>query len=146
MFQNKPEHNIAAPLPTSVDQVQYSNPYILYNYDTNVPPLQYQSFGHPYRYMYQNPVFKVLYPITDNYVRPDMNIQNPMISAPNPYQYCINNANTEQPSTVPTFTDNPLLVKPPNNEAEKSNDAIKNNISHSFQKEKKTEKNGNNKL
>jgi len=148
LFQDKPiQHIVATPVPVQIDQVQYS-PHMLYNYDTNVvQPVQYQSFGYPYRYKYQNPALKVLYPISDNYyVQPNTYIQGtsgPIISASNPYHYCINNANTEQPTvTVPTVTDHPLYV---NNEAEKqrSNDVIKDNIS---KKEKKTEKDGSNKL
>lgn len=143
MFQNKPiDHNVAASVPISADQMQYS-PQILYTYDTNVaqPAInqQYQPFNYPYRYMYQNPVFKILYP--ENYYAQPYIYQGtgPIISASNPYHYCINNANTEQPSTVQPIGDSVYF----NNETEKPKDTITDNVS---KKEKKIEKDGNTKL
>ncbi|XP_050456257.1 uncharacterized protein LOC126853987 isoform X1 [Cataglyphis hispanica] len=125
----------------SIDQNIVENPTYMLNANPVYPPRQYQLFSTPYQYTsYHNPLINVLHPVTDGYiVQPEYipqymhDTSDPLISALNPNSYCTNNINAEQKNEISTVNVHS------NNEAEQSNNAIKNKENN------KTEKNENNK-
>lgn len=116
----------------SIDQNIVENPTYMLNANSVYPPRQYQLFSAPYQYTsYYNPLINVLRPITDGYiVQPEYTPQymhdtsDPLISALNPNSYCKKNINAEQKNEISTVNVHS------NNEAEQSNNAIKNKEDH----------------
>ncbi|KAM0734837.1 hypothetical protein ACS0PU_011300 [Formica fusca] len=124
----------------SVDQNIVGNPTYMFNANPVYQPRQYRLSSAPYQYTsYHNPLINVLHPdgyiIQPEYIPQYMHdTSNPLISAFNPDSYCANNVNAEQKNEMSTVN-----IAHSNNEAERSNNAIKN------KEENKTVKNENNK-
>ncbi|KAL6439170.1 hypothetical protein ACFW04_003838 [Cataglyphis niger] len=120
----------------TIDQNIVENPTYMLNANPVYPPRQYQLFSAPYQYTsYHNPLINVLHPVTDGYiVQPEYipqyihDTSDPLISALNPNSYCTNNINAEQKNEVSTVNVHS------NNEAEQSNNAIKNKEDNKIKK------------